>query len=171
MTTFTDAEKAKTVAEYLGITGTREEVLEKLGADNRLRKLLEEWVGYNIAASTDYKDEKNTGVTITKEYPNIDNISSETETVFSLSKMLETWKEWLKAVEESSFGQSLKDAYNEAVNKLVWVDESDRQFIRDNKDLVNDYLSKKKNVNTLYDDIKDNPPSVYRRSRGFCGYL
>ena len=38
---------------------------------------------------TDYKDDKNTGVTISKEYPNIDNISSDKDTEFNLTKMFE----------------------------------------------------------------------------------
>ena len=38
---------------------------------------------------TDYKDDKNTGVTISKEYPNIDDISSDKDTEFNLTKMFE----------------------------------------------------------------------------------
>ena len=42
---------------------------------------------------TDYKDEKNTGVTISKEYPNIDDVSSELDVEYSLSKMFEETSE------------------------------------------------------------------------------
>lgn len=38
---------------------------------------------------TDYKDDKNTGFTISKEYPNIDDISSNLDTEYSLSNMFE----------------------------------------------------------------------------------
>ena len=75
--------------------------------------------------------------------------------VSSMQKLLNEWAEGLKKVEESSFGQSMKDAYNEAVNKLVWIDEADREFIRENKDLVNENLSKKKNVETIFDNVKE----------------
>lgn len=38
---------------------------------------------------TDYKDDKNTGFTISKEYPNIDDISSTVDSEYSLSNMFE----------------------------------------------------------------------------------
>jgi hypothetical protein len=73
----------------------------------------------------------------------------------SLSKLLQNGAEDLKAVENSEFGKAVKNAYDEAVNKFVGLDEEDRKLIRENKDLVNEYVSKKKNVETLYDDVKN----------------
>jgi low affinity Fe/Cu permease len=48
----------------------------------------------------------------------------------------------------------VKNATDEAINKIVGIDEEDRKFIRENKDLVNDTLSKKKNVETIVDEVK-----------------
>lgn len=73
----------------------------------------------------------------------------------SLQKLTENAKTDLKAIENSDFWQSIKNAYDEAVNKIVWIDEADREFIRENKDLVNENLSKKKNVETIFDDVKE----------------
>jgi hypothetical protein len=39
--------------------------------------------------------------------------------VSSMQKLLNEWAEGLKKVEESSFGQSIKNAYDEAVNKMT----------------------------------------------------
>ena len=75
--------------------------------------------------------------------------------VSSMQKLLNEWAEGLKKVEESSFGQSIKNAYDEAVNKIVGIDEEDRKFIRENKELVNNQLSKKQNVETIFDEVKD----------------
>lgn len=77
------------------------------------------------------------------------------EDVSSIQKSLENWVKDLKAIEESSFGQAMKNAYDEAVNKIVGVDEADREFIRENKELVNNQLSKKQNVETIFDEVKD----------------
>ena len=66
---------------------------------------------------------------------------------------MDEWAEGLKKVEESSFGQSIKNAYDEAVNKIVGIDEEDRKFIRENKELVNNQLSKKQNVETIFDEV------------------
>jgi len=41
------------------------------------------------------------------------------------------------------------------VNKIVGIDEEDRKFIRENKELVNNQLSKKQNVETIFDEVKD----------------
>lgn len=73
----------------------------------------------------------------------------------SLNKLLQNGAEDLKAIENTEFWQSIKDAYNEAVNKIVGIDEEDREFIRENKDLVNENLSKKKNIETVYETVKE----------------
>ena len=77
------------------------------------------------------------------------------EDVSSISKLLENGKADLEAIEQSKFWQSIKDAYNEAVNKLVGIDEEDRQFIRENKNLVNETLSKKRNTETIYETVQE----------------
>ena len=77
------------------------------------------------------------------------------EDVSSISKLLENGKADLEAIEQSKFWQSLKDAYNEAVNKMVGIDEEDRKFIRENKDLVNETLSKKRNTETIYETVQE----------------
>ena len=73
----------------------------------------------------------------------------------SLSKLFENSKSDLKAIEDSSFWQAIKSAKDEFINKLVWIDKWDRTFIKNNKELVNDYLDWKKNVDTLLDDVKN----------------
>lgn len=105
--------------------------------------------------------------TVGKIYWGMDNIASLTDNKLvqganrymqdtsSLSKLLQNGAEDLKAVENSEFGKAVKNAYDEAVNKVVGLDEEDRKLIRENKDLVNEYVSKKKNVETLYDDVKN----------------
>lgn len=77
------------------------------------------------------------------------------EDTSSLSKLLENWKTDLKAIEESSFWQAIKNAKDDFVNKVVWIDEADRKFIQENKDLTNDVLNWKKNVDTILNDVKD----------------
>ena len=73
----------------------------------------------------------------------------------SLQKLTQNAGKDLKAIENSEFGQSIKNAYDEAVNKIVGIDEEDRKFIRENKELVNNQLSKKQNVETIFDEVKD----------------
>ena len=58
MAILTDTEKAKTLAEYLGITGTREEIQEKMETDKRVKEFLEKHIGYDVSSSIDYKDKK-----------------------------------------------------------------------------------------------------------------
>ena len=85
----------------------------------------------------------------------VNKLNNFVQTESSLSKMVDAWKEWLKNIEESDFGQSIKNAKEEFINKVVWIDENDRAFIRDNKEIVNEYLDWKKNVETVFDDVKE----------------
>ena len=52
----------------------------------------------------------------------------------SLSKMVNEGKTAVEGVENSSFWQAIKNAKDEFINKLVWIDESDRELIQNNKD-------------------------------------
>ena len=49
---------------------------------------------------------------------------------------------------------AVKNFISEVITKTVGVDEWDRKFIRENADLVNQYLDGKKSVETVYDDVK-----------------
>ena len=70
------------------------------------------------------------------------------QTESDLGKMTEAAKDAYKTVANSNF-------VDELINKMVWIDKEDRTFIKENKDLVNDYISWKKNVNTIYDEVLD----------------
>lgn len=73
----------------------------------------------------------------------------------SLSKLIDNTKSDINAIENSSFGQAIKNAKDEFINKVVGIDENDREFIRNNKELTNDILNWKKNVETILNDVKD----------------
>ena len=73
----------------------------------------------------------------------------------SLSKMLQEWKTGIEKIENSQFWQAIKNAKEEFINKMTGLDEADRQFIRDNKKLVSDYMDWKKSVETVLDDVKN----------------
>lgn len=77
------------------------------------------------------------------------------EDVSSIQKATENAGKDLKAIEESSVGQAVKNAKDEFINKLVGIDEADREFIQNNKEIVNEYLDWKKNVETVFDDVKE----------------
>lgn len=66
----------------------------------------------------------------------------------NLGKMTEEWVKLYEAVKNSNF-------VDEMINKMVWLDKGDITFIKNNKDLVNDYISWKKNVETVLDDVKN----------------
>lgn len=75
--------------------------------------------------------------------------------VSSLQKLKENaGKDW-EAIKESSVGQAVENWKDEMVDKIVWINEKDRDFIRENKDLVNDYLDWKKSTETVLDDVKE----------------
>ena len=66
----------------------------------------------------------------------------------NLWKMVEEWKNLYETVKNSNF-------VDEMINKMVGIDKEDRIFIKENKDLVNDYISWKKNTETVYDTVKE----------------
>lgn len=70
------------------------------------------------------------------------------QTESDLGKMVEEWKNLYETVKNSNF-------VDELINKMVWIDKEDRTFIKNNKDLVNDYISGKKNVETVYDEVSE----------------
>ena len=70
------------------------------------------------------------------------------QTESDLGKMTEAAKDAYKAVANSNF-------VDELINKMVGIDKEDRTFIKENKDLVNDYISWKKNTDTLYDTVQE----------------
>lgn len=77
------------------------------------------------------------------------------QTESSLSKMNDVRKDVQSAVANSKLGQGVKNFWDEAINKVVWIDEADRKFIQENKDLVNDFVDWKKNVETVFDEVKE----------------
>lgn len=70
------------------------------------------------------------------------------QTESDLGKMTEAAKDAYKAVVNSNF-------VDELINKMVGIDKEDRTFIKENKDLVNDYISWKKNTETIYDTVQE----------------
>ena len=75
--------------------------------------------------------------------------------VSSIQKTLDNTKKDWNALKDSSAWQMVKNYANEVVDKLVWVNEEDRKFIRENKDLVNQYIDGKKNVETVFEEVKN----------------
>ena len=75
--------------------------------------------------------------------------------VSSVQKLAENTKSDWNALKDSSAWQAIKNYANEVVDKLVWVNEEDRKFIRENKDLVNQYIDGKKNVETVFEEVKN----------------
>ena len=75
--------------------------------------------------------------------------------VSNIQKLKENTKSDWNAIKDSWAWQMVKNYANEMVDKLVWVNEEDRKFIRENKDLVNQYIDGKKNVETVFDDVKN----------------
>ena len=75
--------------------------------------------------------------------------------VSSLQKLTQNAKSDVNAIKDSAVWQMIKNYANETVDKLVWVNEEDRKFIRENKELVNQYIDGKKNVETVFEDVKE----------------
>lgn len=100
-------------------------------------------------------------------YGVMDNVSKLTDNAYvqwankllqdqsSLSKMVEDTKKVWNAIADSSVWQAVKNYKDEFINKLVGIDEADRKFIQENKDLTNQVLDWKKNVDTILDDVKE----------------
>lgn len=74
--------------------------------------------------------------------------------VSNVQKLAENTKSDWNALKDSSAWQAIKNYANEVVDKLVWVSEEDRKFIRENKDLVNQYIDGKKSVEDVFDQVK-----------------
>ena len=75
--------------------------------------------------------------------------------VSNIQKLKDNAKTDLDIVKDSAAWQAIKNYVNEWIDKLVWVNEEDRKFIRENKDLVNQYIDGKKNVENVFDDVKN----------------
>jgi len=77
------------------------------------------------------------------------------EDVSNVQKLKDNAKSDFNAIADSTAWQAIKNYVNEWIDKLVWVDEADREFIRDNKELVNNYIDGKKNVETVFEEVKN----------------
>lgn len=96
-----------------------------------------------------------------------DNIASKTDSSLvkwanrilqdqsSLSKIVQDWKEVYDWAKETTPAKRARNFVDEVINKTVWVDKADREFIMNNKEIVDDYVSGKKNVETVLEDVKD----------------
>lgn len=73
----------------------------------------------------------------------------------SLSKIVQDWKEVYDWAVETTPAKRARNFVDEVINKTVWVDKADREFIMNNKEIVDDYVSGKKNVETVLEDVKD----------------
>ena len=105
--------------------------------------------------------------TIGKIYGWLDNLADMTdnklvqwavryaEDVSNVQKLKDNAKSDFNAIADSTAWQAIKNYVNEWIDKLVWVDEADREFIRDNKELVNNYIDGKKNVETVFEEVKN----------------
>ncbi len=80
------------------------------------------------------------------------------QTESNLQKMTDAWKQATKevtdSIKNSAVWQAIKNYVNEWIDKIVWVSEEDRKFIRENKDLVNQYIDGKKSVEDVFDQVK-----------------
>ena len=85
----------------------------------------------------------------------VNKVNNFLQTESSLSKMNEARKDAVQSVKDSSAWQAVKNWKDEMVDKIVWIDEKDREFIRNNKEIVNEYLDWKKNVETVFDNVKE----------------
>ena len=96
-----------------------------------------------------------------------DNIASKTDSSLvkwvnrviqdqsSLSKIVKDWKEVYDWAKETTPAKRARNFVDEVINKTVGVDKADREFIMNNKDIVDDYVSGKKSVETILEDVKD----------------
>lgn len=73
----------------------------------------------------------------------------------SLSKIVTDGKEVYDWAKETTPVKRANNFFDEVINKTVWVDKADRQFIMDNKEIVDDYVSWKKNVDTVLEEVKN----------------
>lgn len=89
----------------------------------------------------------------------LQKLSNQWQINSNASKLTQEWKDVYNAAKdyiwESSIGKGIKNFADELIDKTIGIDKEDRQFIRDNKDMVNDYVSKKKTVDTAFDKLKE----------------
>lgn len=75
--------------------------------------------------------------------------------VSSLSKIVTDWKEVYDRAKETTPIQRARNFMDEVIDKTVWIDKADREFIMNNKEIVDDYVSGKKNVETVLEEVKN----------------
>lgn len=75
--------------------------------------------------------------------------------VSSLQKAVDETKNLWNVIADSSVWQAVKNWKDEMIDKIVWIDEKDRDFIQNNKKIVNEYLDGKRSVETVFDEVKD----------------
>lgn len=89
----------------------------------------------------------------------LQKLSNQWQVNSNAAKLTQEWKDVYNAAKdyiwESSIGKGIKNFADELIDKTIGIDKDDRQFIRDNKDMVNDYVSKKKTVDTAFDKLKE----------------
>lgn len=71
----------------------------------------------------------------------------------NLWKWLEYGKEWLETLKETVW-KPLSNFAEEVIDKTVWINKEDRQFIRENWDLVNEYLDWTKTVDDTLKSVE-----------------
>ena len=77
------------------------------------------------------------------------------EDASSIQQTVNDVKKVWGAIADSAVGQAVKNWKDEMIDKIVWIDEKDREFIQNNKEIVNEYLDGKKTVETVFDEVKD----------------
>ena len=77
------------------------------------------------------------------------------EDASSIQQTVNDVKKVWGAIADSAVGQAVKNWKDEMIDKIVWIDEKDREFIQNNKEIVNEYLDGKKSVETVFDEVKD----------------
>ena len=77
------------------------------------------------------------------------------EDTSNLSKIVQDGKEVYDRAKETTPIKWGRNFVDEVINKTVGVDKADREFIMNNKEIVDDYISWKKNVETVLEDVKN----------------
>ena len=77
------------------------------------------------------------------------------EDTSNLSKIVQDGKEVYDRAKETTPVKWGRNFVDEIINKTVWVDKADREFIMNNKEIVDDYISWNKNVETVLEDVKN----------------
>ena len=75
------------------------------------------------------------------------------EATSNLWKSIEYGKEWLNYVKEKVW-KPLSNFAEEVIDKTVWINKEDRQFIRENWELVDQYLDWTKTVDDTLKDVE-----------------